>query len=345
MGIILKENNLIYTKMKHDKFLGSSTYKYNKATNTIYKKVKLKANIPQSDIQELNQNKDYVTDNEFRESINDFYNDGHQFSRFKNKDEQLHHEKPKRPKKTIYTLNKKKVREKCSAFFGLRKSKKFLAFYSISFPQNFPDEFAYKCFNTVLTRLRKKCGLKSYLWVAERQKNGTIHFHMLTNTFMQIRIVNYFMARAINNQIRKKENKGKINVNFDIQKYNGVDVRHVNNNRKALNCYLTKYVSKNTISFYKLPYHSSHDISELFTAETFVNENTNDFKPIKETLKHIKTFVVDNEWCTIEYLCQKQDNGKYFNPPDSWYWLRDFLNEQIYKNHYAKVKFDNMPLS
>lgn len=68
------------------------------------------------------------------------------------------------------------------------------------------------------------------------------------------------MAKAIDNQIRSKKNQGKINVNFDITTYNGVDVRHVNNNRKALNSYLTKYVSKNDELFDRLPYHSSRDI-------------------------------------------------------------------------------------
>lgn len=343
MGIILKENNLIHTKRRHDKFLGSSKYGYDKVKNTIYKKVKLKPNIPITEDKE-NEYTDFTEELATYRGAKSII----EVMGRKPQPDQAHHIEPetvKRPKKTEYKLNKKKVREKCSAFFGLKQSKKFLAFYSISFPMGFPDEFAYKCFNTVKTRLRRQCGLKSYLWVAERQKNETIHFHMLTNTFMQIRKVNYFMARAINTQIRKKENNGKINVNFDIKKYNGVDVRHVNGNRKALNCYLTKYVSKNTISFFKLPYHCSHDISELFTAETFPHQNCSDFRSIKEALRHIKTFVVDNEWCTIEYLCQKQDNGKFFNPPDEWYWLRDFLNEQIYKNHYAKVKFDKMPLS
>ena len=338
MGIILKENNLIHTKRKHEKFLGSSKYRYNQGTNTIYKKVKLKPNIP-VDI------KDETIQTDFTPDAKEFFKSDSLLSAFGREAHHVEPKKEKRPKKTEYKLNKKKVREKCSAFFGLRQSKKFLAFYSISFPQNFPDEFAYKCLNTVLTRLREECDLKSYLWVAERQKNGTIHFHMLTNTFMQIRKVNHFMARAINTQIRSKKNKGKIKVSFDIKKYNGVDVRRVNGSRKALNCYLTKYVSKNTISFHRLPYSSSRDISELFTAETFVNENTDDFKPIKEALGHIRTFVVDSEWCTIEYLCQKQDNGKFFNPPDSWYWLRDYLNEQIYKNHYAKAKFEILPLS
>ena len=341
MGIILKENNLVYTKRRHDKFLGSSCYKFDVVKNRIYKKVKLKPNIPISENESV-----AIHPTDLAEKIA-YYGIGHPLATFEDKPIQAHHaepEKAKRPKKTEYRLNKKKVREKCSAFFGLRQSRKFLAFYTFSFPQNFPDEFAYQCFNTVLTRLKRECGLKSYLWVAERQKNGTIHFHMLTNTFMYIKKVNYFMARAINTQVRSDKNKGKIKVNFDIRTYNGVDVRRVNGSRKALNCYLTKYVSKNSIVFHRLPYHSSHDISELFTAETFVNENANDFKPIKEALKHIKTFVVENEWCTIEYLCQKQNNGKWFNPPDEWYWLRDFLNEEIYRNHYAKCKFDNLPM-
>lgn len=150
------------------------------------------------------------------------------------------------------------------------------------------------------------------------------------------------MARAINTQVKSKKNN--INVNFDIKKYNGVDVRRVNNNRKALNSCLTKYVSKNAIVLYRRPYHSSRDISELFTAQTFRNVDSYYFQPIRNTIKHITAFVVDNEWCTIEYLNQKQPNGKFFNPPDEWYWLRDYLNEQIYKNHHSNSIPDVMSL-
>lgn len=334
MGIILKENNLIHTKKRHEKFLGSSTYKYNQGTNTIYKKPKKpKPNIPiYQDVEN-----EASTHGDITENIKSLASSNPKFAKFHetyNPDT----EPKKRKEKTGYKLNKKKVREKCSAFFGLKQSRTFMAFYSISFPQNFPDDYAYKCLNTVLTRLRDKCRLKSYQRFSERQKNGTIHFHMVTNNYMPVRTFNYFMAKAIDNQIRSKKNQGKINVNFDITTYNGVDVRHVNNNRKALNSYLTKYVSKNDELFDRLPYHSSRDISELFTAETFRNVDSWDFQPIRKAIKHITAFVVDNEWCTIEYLNQKQPNGKFFNPPDEWYWLRDHLNEQIYKNHYAKHK-------
>lgn len=230
MGIILKENNLIHTKMRHEKFMGSSCYRFDRAKNTIYKKEKVNPKLPK-----LNeQDEDIDKNNEFRELINEFYSgDNHKFSRFTSNSKHAHHVEPetvKRAKKTEYKLNKKKVREKCSAFFGLKQSRKFLAFYSISFPQSFPDFYAFKCLNTVLTRLRKKCGLKSYLWITERQKNGTIHFHMLTNNYMYIRKVNHYMAKAIETQIKKHN----IDVVFDVRKYNGVDVRHVNNNRKLL---------------------------------------------------------------------------------------------------------------
>jgi len=35
--------------------------------------------------------------------------------------------------------------------------------------------------------------------VAERQKNGTIHFHLLTNDFMAIKIVNGFSPEISKN--------------------------------------------------------------------------------------------------------------------------------------------------
>lgn len=159
-----------------------------------------------------------------------------------------------------YRLNKKKVREKCSAFFGLKQSRRFLAFYTFSFPCGFPDENALRCLNSVFTSMRETCGLKTYLRVSEYQKNGTIHFHVLTNNYMYVRRVNSLMAKSIAYQIKRY----KLDVSFDIEKYNGVDVKHVNNNKKALNGYLTKYVSKNDIVHYKIPYHSSRDISELF---------------------------------------------------------------------------------
>ena len=45
--------------------------------------------------------------------------------------------------KTPYSLRKGKIRNKILNFFNLNASKKFCAFYSISFPKGFPDEFSF----------------------------------------------------------------------------------------------------------------------------------------------------------------------------------------------------------
>lgn len=181
-------------------------------------------------------------------------------------------EKPK----VLYGLRKSKIRNKILNFFSLNKSKKFCAFYSISFPVEISDEIGYKVFNTWLTRCRKECGLKSYLWVAERQKNGTLHFHLITHNYMQIRKVNEFMRQSLFTQYEKGFLKCNPKV---IEKYNGVDVdnlyhskRKKNNNKRLsrveaqrkLSYYLTKYISKNDVKSERLPWHCSRDISALF---------------------------------------------------------------------------------
>lgn len=76
---------------------------------------------------------------------------------------------------------------------------------------------------------------------------------------------------------------------------NSVDIRHDNNNRIALNRYVTIYVSTNDGLFNRLPYHSSRDITELFSTKTFRNVDSWDFQPIRKSIKHINAFVIDSE--------------------------------------------------
>lgn len=194
---------------------------------------------------------------------------------------------PKRKK--TYSLNKSKVRKKMSAFCRLDKSKKFLAFYSISFPTQAPDDTLYTIFNKWLTNLRKHYGLNSYIWIVERQANNTLHFHMLCNDFMNIKLINKAMAKAIQGEV----NKGALSWGASSEHlYNGVDVDSpqypkkrqsenreqyrarkaearrgdIDTNTRWIVGYLIKYVTKNDTEFNRLAYHSSRDISRLFTS-------------------------------------------------------------------------------
>jgi hypothetical protein len=224
----------------------------------------------------------------------------------------------KEKEKKVYKLNKSKVRKKCNAFSRLEKSKKFLAFYSISFPCGLSDETGYKIYNTWLTRCRKNCGLTSYLWVAERQKNGTIHFHLLTNDFMPIKKVNGFMASCL---LSEKKNGIEALKEVNPGKYNGVDVKKVDKARKSLIGYLTKYITKNDIEFTHLPWHCSRDVSRLFTTINFEHpERDKYFDQIPESPGKYNIHLTDNFKVA----------GFKFRPNDEVYSELDGVNEVIY---------------
>lgn len=139
-----------------------------------------------------------------------------------------------------YRINKSKVLRKASAFYNLKSSRRFMAFYSVSFPVGMDDKSAMKCLNIWLTRIRKISPKINYLWIAERQKNGTIHFHALVDKWLNIRVVNWFMSKAIDGVIKGDKLKG---LNFNRSKYNGVDVKRVYNG-KGVSKYLVKYMAK-----------------------------------------------------------------------------------------------------
>jgi len=220
--------------------------------------------------------------------------------------------------KKSYKLNKSKVRKKCNAFSRLEKSKKFLAFYSISFPCGLSDEICYKVYNTWLTRCRKNCGLKSYLWIAERQKNGTIHFHLLTNDFMPIKKVNGYMASCLASEKGKGAETLK---RIKTKKYNGVDVKKVDKSKNSLIGYLTKYITKNGIEFTHLPWHCSRDVSRLFTTINFERtEIDRYFDQIPESPEKYNIYINDNYKVA----------GFKFGPNEKIYSDLNGINELVY---------------
>ena len=181
-------------------------------------------------------------------------------------------------KKEYRKINKAKVQGKIYALFNLKVSRKFIAFYSVSFPLNMSDNVAFDIWNLWLTHLRKYFGLTNYLWVTERQKNKTIHFHMLTNQFLPIKNINRTMANIIDNKVKNGLCSWG---NSSISSYNGVDVDSIYNSKRHrktgkelnptqvrnwLQKYVTKYVSKNNESFEHLCWHCSRSISQLFTS-------------------------------------------------------------------------------
>jgi len=237
-----------------------------------------------------------------------------------------------------YKLNKPVIRQKMRAFFNLQATKEFCAFYSISFPFGISDDDAYTLFNIWQTRCRQTYGLKSFIWVSERQKNGTIHFHLLTNTRMPIKAVNSFMRTSLRPYYHKygwelREDKP----------YNGVDVDNVwypkirpgkppkkrrtrNDAASHLSLYITKYVSKNNETFSRLAWHQSRDIAALFTCQNYdIDECTQLLSYFHATKDNWKKY--DSEYVTVYLHPSVYDLTPYIQ-------LRE-VNETVYRHFHA----------
>jgi hypothetical protein len=183
-------------------------------------------------------------------------------------------------RKSTYRIDKTEVTHRIRGYINQMKGEKLLYFWTITFPINTTDDTAYKLLNKWLTRLRQERLLRDYLWIAERQQNKTIHFHLVLNQRMDVKKANRYMRAAIMTSIDKKEIEWTRN---QATNYNGVDIckdrktRRVTNfakqnKQKSLTNYLTKYVTKNNESFPHLAWHSSRGYSNLILSVRFTNE-------------------------------------------------------------------------
>lgn len=174
----------------------------------------------------------------------------------------------------FYKLNATKIRRKLYAWFNTEQGKKKMSFVTVTFPGQTDDNEIYRIFNLFLTKLRKYENLLSYLWVAERQKNGTIHYHILTTDDVFIKEWNNHLRIILINLYNKNNLHFK---GYNPIKYNGVDIakdrktkKVINfaskNNQKAVSYYITKYITKNDTKMNRFVWHCSRNISVLFTS-------------------------------------------------------------------------------
>lgn len=261
-------------------------------------------------------------------------------------------------KKTTYRLNKAKVRKRATALCRLSESKKFLAFYSISFPSGAKDSVLYEIFNKWLTNCRTRYGLKTYLWVAERQGNGTLHFHILTNNRLDISVVNRAMANSIDTSVHQ----GKLTWGQSSRTlYNGVDVdsiqrpkkrqnenrekyrrrvkeyhkRHVSERVRFAISYLTKYITKSEAVFTHLPFHCSRDVSQLFSSMVLSGKDAGNYlRLLSDDADHYEIVSIDSR--TI-YIFKK-------SPPEIIYRRLDSVNDRLFiEYHREREKHEKRP--
>lgn len=224
-------------------------------------------------------------------------------------------QEPKPKKEKAFTLDKKQIRHRIFNFANQMKGEKQLYFWTISFPINTPDKTAHILLNTWLTRLRTEFNLKHYLWISERQQNGTIHFHLTIHQRICVKKANKYMRASIMHSINKKL------IEYDriaAMRYNGVDIakdrktgRVINfakkSKQRSLTKYLTKYVTKNDQSFKQLAWHCSRSYSNLVTC---VRVSSSEWLTTNTAAFFSTEPLFENEW-VVFYKWKSEPTGEF----------------------------------
>lgn len=234
--------------------------------------------------------------------------------------------------KKQYRVNGSQVRQRLLGFINTQNGKKELYFWTVTFPQGITDNAAYKVFNIWLTTLRQYKMLRNYLWVAERQENGTIHYHIAIPHKVSVKRANALMRGTLVNAARKGEVGASVHL---LRRYNGVDIaknrktKRVTNfaikkGQKSLANYLTKYVTKNNGTFEHLAWHNSRGYSGIFLGVTMT---------VSEFLKAGFSYFLDRSGkfdCEhFVFVPWKNDTGPPYKIMDHLYQLNSFIQSQL----------------
>lgn len=239
----------------------------------------------------------------------------------------------KKERKT-FTLNKSKVKKKAWLYALCHESQKNLYFLTITFPEKTTDENAYKMMNSWLTNLRQRKIIGSYIWVAERQKNGTIHFHFLINQYIRVQTANSAMRSCLRT-LYKKDNS-LIDKEL-ISKYNGVhlsknkngkvaNLAKSKNKRKTIINYITKYITKNDTTFFNQVSCCSREVSAM-KLKQIIDSTESDYFISKWAIKaHQQNCYFETEWAYIIAFTEIPDD----------YIFKEYIYQQ--NVNYEKVR-------
>ena len=157
------------------------------------------------------------------------------------------------------------------------------------------------CLNNFLNRAKKKYGMNTYVWRAEKQKNGNIHFHITTDVFIHYRELCDLWNECqelLGFVSRFRERTGSY-------RPNSTDVHSVHN-IKELAAYMVKYMSKETEDGQKIEGKVWGCSRNLSKAQKFETELYGmHYDKFKQLVDDYPDAVFKNEHCEIITLPEK----------------------------------------
>jgi|TARA_A100001015_G_scaffold309712_1_gene409673 hypothetical protein len=201
---------------------------------------------------------------------------------------------------------KSRIRKAANYYQSLTEkkgTKGFASMLTLSYGKKFPnDKISKKHLDSFFKRLRRHLNIKDvhYCWVAERQKRGAIHYHILTPHYVDKNWVNDNWNGVVNSYWQKEEKPQNIQTLYPnvIAVYNA-------------GAYLTKYLQKEGQNIsgngYNMSQTTSQAIKPIFNESIrlqnfeMVNEVANDLK-IMAQRPEIKTFTHVNDFQNTIWL-------------------------------------------
>lgn len=147
---------------------------------------------------------------------------------------------------------------------------------TLSAPQVHSDqEITNRCLGNFLDTLKKQCGVVNYLWRAEAQANGNIHYHVVTDKY-----IHHSDIRRYWNQ--SQQLLGYIDSFCFSKKHrnpNSTDIHSVKH-VKRLSSYLSKYMAKNRAfgCIGELRLINGKQVEVLYGSKQYKNENADQKK-------------------------------------------------------------------
>lgn len=151
-----------------------------------------------------------------------------------------------------------------------------LNFITLTLPtsqQESDNEIKHKCLNSLLTELRKFHGVKNYIWRAEKQANGNIHFHLVTDSFID------------HTALRRRWNR-VINVLGYVDRYS----EKMRSNIKSFSDYYNAYINQGSYIQLMRRYNAGK-------ANNWTNPNTTDVhstKKVKNIIAYLAKYMSKN---------------------------------------------------
>ena len=221
----------------------------------------------------------------------------------------------------LATSQPKKVREKLSGKYLTVKT----SFLTLTLPSkqiHDDKEIINICLNSMLNELRMWHNIKNYIWRAELQKNGNIHFHILTDRFIPW----YDARNRWNRIVNKLGYVDRFHEKHGHRTPNSTDI-HSTRRVKNLKAYLVKYMVKD----------EPPPLNEI-TPEMMERTQTGRTWSCNHELSQTRglNLIIDNEIDTeLKKVISHQDVKKY----ESDYFTVYYLDYHIIKKTGANLLF------